>query len=475
MKISPIKSSGNFKGLVIIPFFEIEESDQAISVESFSISKNLFLGKKDSQFIFEDKNSDRVYLLVGLGKEPSYKTIKTAFRRLTAKQESVFEKKVLVWLNDKMDSDCLEAAVSGLLLGTYRLGHYKQTDKAPKNWSKVSISILSENKEPKKTIEKGLKIAAAQIETFNLVDLPPNKVTPKYLADWASDAGKKFGFDVKVLDRKKAEKENLKAFLAVGQGSHREPQFIIMKYRSKSAKMHIGLVGKGVTFDTGGLNIKTVGMVHMKCDMGGAAAVLGAMQLIADLQLQVNITAVVPCVENAVDSHSFLPSDVIGSYSGKTIEIIDTDAEGRLILADGLSYLIQNFKPDTVIDFATLTGSAVGTFGSECAALFSKNEELSKNLQLSGEKIGERLWPLPMWDEYKSEMDSEIADIKNFHGKPYAGAITAAKFLEFFTENHSSWAHIDIAGTAFGDSEFAKTKHATAYGVHLLIKLIENL
>lgn len=475
MKISPIKSSGNFKGLVIIPFFEIEESDQAISVESFSISKNLFLGKKDSQFIFEDKNSDRVYLLVGLGKEPSYKTIKTAFRRLTAKQESVFEKKVLVWLSDKMDSDCLEAAVSGLLLGTYRLGHYKQTDKAPKNWSKVSISILSENKEPKKTIEKGLKIAAAQIETFNLVDLPPNKVTPKYLADWASDAGKKFGFDVKVLDRKKAEKENLKAFLAVGQGSHREPQFIIMKYRSKSAKMHIGLVGKGVTFDTGGLNIKTVGMVHMKCDMGGAAAVLGAMQLIADLQLQVNITAVVPCVENAVDSHSFLPSDVIGSYSGKTIEIIDTDAEGRLILADGLSYLIQNFKPDTVIDFATLTGSAVGTFGSECAALFSKNEELSKNLQLSGEKIGERLWPLPMWDEYKSEMDSEIADIKNFHGKPYAGAITAAKFLEFFTENHSSWAHIDIAGTAFGDSEFAKTKHATAYGVHLLIKLIENL
>lgn len=475
MKISPIKSSGNFKGLVIIPFFEIEESDQAISVESFSISKNLFLGKKDSQFIFEDKNSDRVFLLVGLGKEPSYKTIKTAFRRLTAKQESVFEKKVLVWLNDKMDSDCLEAAVSGLLLGTYRLGHYKQTDKAPKNWSKVSISILSENKEPKKTIEKGLKIAAAQIETFNLVDLPPNKVTPKYLADWASDAGKKFGFDVKVLDRKKAEKENLKAFLAVGQGSHREPQFIIMKYRSKSAKMHVGLVGKGVTFDTGGLNIKTVGMVHMKCDMGGAAAVLGAMQLIADLQLHVNITAVVPCVENAVDSHSFLPSDVIGSYSGKTIEIIDTDAEGRLILADGLSYLIQNFKPDTVIDFATLTGSAVGTFGSECAALFSKNEELSKNLQLSGEKIGERLWPLPMWDEYKSEMDSEIADIKNFHGKPYAGAITAAKFLEFFTENHSSWAHIDIAGTAFGDSEFAKTKHATAYGVHLLIKLIENL
>lgn len=475
MKISPIKSSENFKGLVIIPFFEIEESDKALSFESFSISKNLFSGKKDTQFIMENNESDRVFLLVGLGKEPSYKTIKTVFRRLTAKHEILFEKKVLVMLNDKMDTGFLEAAVSGLLLGTYRLGHYKQIEKNPKNWSKVNISVLSEVKDPKKTIEKGLKIAAAQIETFNLVDLPPNKVTPKYLADWAEDAGKKYGFDVKILDKKKAAKENLIAFLAVGQGSHREPQFIIMKYRSKSATKHIGLVGKGVTFDTGGLNIKTQGMVHMKCDMGGAATVLGAMQLIGDLQLNVNVTAVVPCVENAIDSHSFLPSDVIGSYSGKTIEIIDTDAEGRLILADGLSYLIQNFKPDSVIDFATLTGSAVGTFGSECAALFSKNEELLMNLQQSGEKIGERLWPLPMWDEYKTEMDSEIADIKNFHGKPYAGAITAAKFLEFFTENHPSWAHIDIAGTAFGDSEFAKTKHATAYGVHLLIKLIENL
>ncbi|MCH6200912.1 leucyl aminopeptidase family protein [Aquiflexum sp. LQ15W] len=475
MKITPIKSSVNFKGLVIIPFFEQEENDASISFESFTISKHLFLGKKDSQFILEDNGSERIYLLVGLGKSPNYKNVKTVFRRLTARQEVLFEKKVLVWLNDKMDSDFLEAAVSGLFLGTYRLGHYKKSENEAKNWSKINISIFSAVNESKKIIEKGLKIAAAQIETFNLVDLPPNKITPKYLADWASDAGKKFGFDVKVLDKKKAEKENLKAFLAVGQGSQREPQFIIMKYRSKSAKKHFGLVGKGVTFDTGGLNIKTQGMVHMKCDMGGAATVLGAMQLIADLGLEVNITAVVPCVENAIDSRSFLPSDVIGSYSGKTIEVIDTDAEGRLILADGLSYLIQNFKPDTVIDFATLTGSAVGTFGYECAALFSKNEELSKNLQQYGEKIGERLWPLPMWDEYKTEMDSEIADIKNYHGKPYAGAITAAKFLEYFTENHTSWAHIDIAGTAFGDSEFAKTKHATAYGVHLLIKLIENL
>jgi leucyl aminopeptidase len=270
----------------------------------------------------------------------------------------------------------------------------------------------------------------------------------------------------------------LGAFLAVGKGSENEPQFIIMNYspKEKGAKLkHIGIVGKGITFDTGGLNIKTSGMVHMKCDMAGGAAVFGAMQLIADLQLPFQITAIVPCAENSVDAKSFLPSDVIHSYSGNSIEIIDTDAEGRLVLADGLSYLITNFKPEYVIDIATLTGSSIGTFGYECGALFTNNDEMSKKLQESGTAIGERLWPLPLWDAYKSDIESDIADVKNYSGKPIAGAISAAKFLEYFTQEHTAWAHLDIAGVAFGDDEFAKSKHATAYGVHLLTKFIENL
>jgi len=313
------------------------------------------------------------------------------------------------------------------------------------------------------------------LETFNLVDLPPNKVNPKYLANWALETGKKYGFEVTVFDRKKATEVGLHSFLAVGKGSANEPQFIIMEYQPTSAKKHIGLVGKGITFDTGGLNIKTAGMVQMKCDMAGAAAVLGSMQLIADLKLPYRVIAIVPACENSVDAHSFMPSDVIQSYAGHSIEIIDTDAEGRLILADGLSYLIKNYKPETVIDLATLTGSAVGTFGYECAALFTNNEDLSKKLQQSGDAIGERLWQLPLWDAYKSDIESEIADVKNYSGKPVAGAISAAKFLEFFTDEHQSWAHLDIAGVAFGDDEFAKTKHATGYGVHLITKFIENL
>ncbi|PRY88040.1 leucyl aminopeptidase family protein [Mongoliibacter ruber] len=473
MKVLVNPTKKKLTGLVIIPFKETDDSIKLpAEVEARDISTKVFSGKKDSTFLFESAEKKTIFLLLGLGKDPEYKTIKTAFRRITAKQESLIDSEAHIFFNEEMDSAFVEAAVSGFVLGTYRLAHFKTDDK--KDFSDLKLYIHSKLNQVSKDVEKAQKIAIAQLETFKLVDLPPNTATPEYLADWAKNSGKQYGFSVKVLDRKKAQKEKLEAFLAVSQGSIREPQFIIMTYKPKKANKHIGLVGKGVTFDTGGLNIKTQGMVHMKCDMGGAAAVLGAMQLIADLKLAVQVTAIVPCVENAVDSHSFLPSDVIGSYSGKTIEIIDTDAEGRLILADGLSYLVKNFKPDTIIDFATLTGSTVGTFGYECAALFTNDQELSKNLQNEGQKIGERVWQLPLWECYKSEMDSEIADIKNFHGKPFAGAITAAKFLEFFTEKHPSWAHVDIAGTAFGDSEFAKTKHGTAFGVHLLVKLLEN-
>ncbi|PSL01489.1 leucyl aminopeptidase family protein [Cecembia rubra] len=476
MKTLQASDPSSFKGTVILPFFENENILQArLEFKNIQVPQAIFNGKKDSQYLVKDQESGNIFIFLGLGKNPIYKEIKTAFRRLTAKQADFFQENVLLHLTEEMGEQVLEAAVSGLLLGTYRLGHYKSAIDKEKDWTSISLSISTNLANAEIIVLKAQKLAAAQLETFHLVDLPPNKITPSFLAEWAENAGKQYGFNTKVLDRKRAEKENLHAFLAVGQGSHREPQFIIMEYRPRNAKKHVGLVGKGVTFDTGGLNIKTQGMVHMKCDMGGAATVLGAMQLIADLKIPVSITAVVPCVENSIDNQSILPSEVIRSYSGKTIEIIDTDAEGRLILADGLNYLIKNYKPDTIIDFATLTGSAVGTFGYECAALFSKDDNLLKVLQECGEKVGERVWPLPMWDVYQSEMESEIADIKNYHGKPYAGAITAAKFLEFFTENHPSWAHIDIAGTAFGDSEFAKTKHATAFGVHLLLKFMENL
>ena len=446
-----------------------------IEFHGVSISSKVFYGKKDSVYLVE--KYDCTHVFIGLGKTIDYKSLKTIFRRVASKYGTIFKNKAAFVIPEQFSNDQIEASISGLLLGTYNLGHFKKKEPHYLLDDNFELDIVSK-KDHSETIHKGVKIAKAQLEVLHLVDLPPNMITPKYLSNWATESGKEFGFTTEILDEAACRIEGLEAFLSVGKGSDKEPQFVIMKYvpESETPKTkHIGLVGKGITFDTGGLNIKVAGMVHMKCDMAGGAAVFGAMQLIADLKLPVKVTAIVPCCENSVDSKSFLPSDVIKSYAGHTIEIIDTDAEGRLILSDGLSYLIKNFKPDTIVDIATLTGSSVGTFGYECGALFTNNEEISKKLQQSGDAVGERLWPLPLWDCYTSDIESDIADVKNYSGKPVAGAISAAKFLEYFTEKHPSWAHLDVAGVAFGDDEFAKSKHATAYGVHLITKFIENL
>ena len=477
MKIESINKLDDFKGTILIPVFETyEKSLIPIDFHGVSISSKVFYGKKDTHYVVEKYDSTHVF--IGLGKSPDYKSLKTIFRKIASQHKELYHANVVLVIPEQFTKDQVEAAISGMYLGTYDLGHFKSEKQIhPFLNSNFELQLFSKIGYDK-TVSKALKIASSQLEILRLVDLPPNTITPKYLANWAAESGIKYGFDVEVLGFEASEKAGLGSFLAVGKGSQNEPQFVIMNYvpeNSTDNTKHVGLVGKGITFDTGGLNIKTAAMVQMKCDMAGGAAVFGTMQLIADLKLPVKVTAIVPCAENAVDAKSFMPSDVIRSYSGHSIEIIDTDAEGRLVLADGLSYLIKNYNPEYIVDIATLTGSCVGTFGYECAGLFTNNENLSKKIQESGDAIGERLWQLPLWDCYKEDIESDIADVKNYSGKPVAGAISAAKFLEFFTEEHKTWAHIDIAGVAFGDGEFAKSKHATAYGVHLLTKFIENL
>jgi len=477
MKINTVANLDNFSGTILIPAFETySKSIVPIKFNGLEISSKVFFGKKDTHYLAEQ--NDNTHVFIGVGKTIDYKSLKTVFRRISYKQQDSFSSNVALVIPEQFTQDQVEAMISGLLLGTYDLGHFKSEKKEhPFLDPDFTLNLVSE-KDYLAAAKKGIKIAKAQLAAFNLVDLPPNTINPKYLANWAKETGDKYGFEVEVLGHEASKIAGLGAFLAVGKGSENEPQFIIMNYTpSEEVKhiKHVGLVGKGITFDTGGLNIKTAGMVHMKCDMAGGAAVFGAMQLIADLQLPVKVTAIVPCAENSVDAKSFVPSDVIHSYSGHSIEIIDTDAEGRLVLADGLSYLIKNFKPEYIIDIATLTGSSVGTFGYECGALFTNSEEMAKKLQENGDAIGERLWPLPLWDVYKSDIESDIADVKNYSGKPVAGAISAAKFLEYFTQEHKAWAHLDVAGVTFNDDEFAKSKHATAYGVHLLTKFIENL
>ena len=476
MKTKNIENLEGFTGAILIPVFETSPQNLVpIEFHGVAVSSKVFYGKKDTYYMAE--KYDCVHIFIGLGKKIDYKSLKTIARRIASKEKEIFAKNVALVLPEVFTLQQVEATISGLFLGTYNLGHFKKKVNHAFLDPKFELALISKT-DHSEVAKRAIKIAKAQIEILYLVDLPPNNITPVYLSKWAIECGESYGFSTRILNGEASRIEGLDAFIAVGKGSEKEPQFIIMDYIPDTdipKIKHVGLVGKGITFDTGGLNIKTSGMLHMKCDMAGGAAVLGAMQLVADLQLPIRVTAIVPCCENAVDSKSFLPSDVIKSYSGSTIEIIDTDAEGRLILADGLSFMIKNYKPEILVDIATLTGSSVGTFGYECAALFTNDETLLQKLQHSGDEIGERLWPLPLWDAYKSDIESDIADVKNYSGKPIAGAISAAKFLEHFTEGHTSWAHLDIAGVAFGEDEFAKSKHATAYGVHLLTHFIENI
>ncbi len=424
-------------------------------------------------------------ILLGLGKSPAFADILKCFRLLSAKHKQKLSKDTgISLLSDNLPEnplEWLEAAVNGLALGAYQIGKHKTTDgeKHPLGDPDSQLQLLlPENIQSTgmAAAQKGLEIAGIQQRIFDMVNAPANKKTPADMAAWAQASAKQYGYKATVYDRQQSEALGFHALIAVGKGSENPPFFIVLEYAPENAVKKVALVGKGVTFDTGGISIKPSSNLHyMKSDMGGAAAVLGAMEAAAFLKLPVHLTGIILAAENSVDAHALRPSDVISSYSGKTIEIIDTDAEGRLILADGLSYAVRNHQPDVIIDLATLTGSVVRTLGYHAAGVFSSNDALSKALCEAGDSVGERLWPLPIWDVYKEDIKSDIADVRNFSGKQVAGAISAAKFLEVFVDEHPAWAHLDIAGVAFGDSEFASQKSASAYGVRLLLAYLQRL
>jgi leucyl aminopeptidase len=279
----------------------------------------------------------------------------------------------------------------------------------------------------------------------------------------------------KILGKKEIEQEKMGLLLAVNRGSAQDPALIILSHQGNPKnKEHIVLVGKGITYDTGGLNVKPAdNMLTMKCDMAGAATVLAAVQVAGQLDLKINVTAIVPATENAIDSKSYKQGDVYHSKSGKTVEITHTDAEGRLVLADALTYAIEHLKPTTLIDIATLTGGVVVALGEDIAGLFSNNEALTQNLLRSSETTGESLWRLPLPHDYKEMLKSEIADLVNSAGR-YASAITAALFLQEFCGG-LPWAHLDVAGTAYlSKPKFYNTTKATGFGLRLLVDFLEK-
>ena len=447
-----------------------------------------FKAQKGETMLFTALNEGNFIQIafLGLGENPQPHNLMQGVRSHIFKQKKNLENAnievMLTHFSAKKPavSQFAAGALQGFLLAFYHIGIFK-TD-APALSFQGNFSLVTNAKETelvKTACEKAEILAQTQLQVLDLVNTPANHLNAETFADIAKKAGKEHHFGVKVLNEKDLEHEGFGALLAVNKGSKNEPRFVIMDYKPEWAKKSdlktIAIVGKGVTFDTGGISMKASANMHyMKSDMAGAAVAFGAMLVAARLKLPLHIVAAMPLTDNCVDAKATLPGDVVKSYSGQTIEIIDTDAEGRLILADALSYICQHYKPDTVIDLATLTGACIVALGNVAAGMFSNNNELSKKLSEAGMQTGEKVWAMPLWDDYAVELKSDVADLKNYHGKPSAGSIVAAKFLEKFIHQHTNWAHLDIAGTAFGAHEYSDMPSATAFGVALLAQFMQN-
>jgi len=333
-----------------------------------------------------------------------------------------------------------------------------------KTHKETGLSALAVQGEDTTALEQGRAIAKGITATRELGHLPPNVCTPAYLAEWAQGLAKNFPqASCDVLDDAQMESLGMGSLLAVARGAANRPRLIVLKWNNGGAAKPYVLVGKGVTFDSGGINLKTQGGIEeMKYDMCGAGSVLGAFVAAANLGLKINLISIVPAVENAIDGNSYRPSDVITSLSGKTIEVGNTDAEGRLVLCDALTYA-ERFEPQALVDVATLTGACMVALGRAATGLMSKHDDLAAELLAAGEHVHDRAWRLPLWDEYQSLLESSFADVYNIGGR-WGGAITAGCFLSRFTEKQR-WAHLDIAGSSMSDG---KLGYATGRPVGLL-------
>ncbi len=374
---------------------------------------------------------------------------------------------------------------SGMALRSYKFEQYKsdkkssEDGKAKKTPLKSVVSILFESVKAKKVYDVQASINEGVFLARDLVNEPPNELYPDIYAQRIKAQLKPLGVEIEILDDKKMLKLGMGAIMAVGQGSDRPPRMVIMRYNGNksSSDAPIAFVGKGVTFDTGGISLKPgAGMEDMKMDMGGSAAVVGLMKSLASRKAKVNVVGIVGLAENMPSARAYRPADIIKSYNGTTIEVLNTDAEGRLVLADALSYVQDVYKPELVVDLATLTGAILVALGHEYCGTFSTDDGLWDQMDKAGADTGEQLWRMPLDKVWKEQMDGSISDIQNMaKSKCGAGSCTAAGFLWNFIEDGVKWAHMDIAGTAWVKSDKDITpKYGTGFGVRVLDRFIAD-
>ncbi len=475
--------------MTVVPFFSQEEGVEAsfalgnlketveavLSYEDFSAK----LGSTMLVLDGTDKEERLMFLGLGASDEVSSKSIKEAIaafiKRARGKKHWKNINIVLPRVKGISSSDVCRFVLEGLHLSSYLFEELKSIDQRNPFFIE-KVTLIGEGKA--EILNQTAQINQGVTLARDLVNKNAKDACPSYLASVCKQMAKQHSkIKTTVLNKKELETNKMGLLLAVGASSADEPKLITMEYRNGGSKSTTMVVGKGVTFDTGGLNLKPTNFIEeMKCDMGGAAAAIGLMKAVAEQNLKVNLIAVVPTTENSIGSQSYKPGDVYTSYEGKTVEITNTDAEGRLILADALAYGQKKFKPDCVIDLATLTGAIVVALGQERTGYYCTSDTLAKQLEKASTTTDEKVWRMPLDKEYKALLKSSIADIANCAKKRMAGSITAAMFLKEFVEEGMDWIHLDIAGTAYldGPSGYNLTQ-ATGVGVRLLNELLLSL
>jgi leucyl aminopeptidase len=437
-----------------------------------------FTGKRDETALIYPPGAAGRILLIGMGKtdEVSRGALRRAAGTAARRMRAIGVARGAFHLPREARGsvgaeEAGQAVAEGLEQGAWQFNEMKRPSEEKKP-ALERVDILSGDDED--ALERGHRVGAAlgagQTLARGIQVLPGNVCTPTYLAGMAEDLGSRHGMAVTVLDKAALVREKMGALLAVAQGSAEEPRFVVLEYRGGSGSPVV-LIGKGVTFDTGGISIKPAqSMEDMKYDMSGAAAVLGTFEMLGRLRPSIHVIGLIPTTENMPSGTAVKPGDVITSHLGKTIEVINTDAEGRLILCDALSWA-RRYQPAAVLDIATLTGAIVVALGHTATGVMGTDDRLVEEVRQAGERAGERVWPLPLWDEYRDLMKSDIADVKNAGGRP-AGSISAGWFLREFVDGFP-WAHLDIAGTAYTDREDpARVKGPTGMGVRLFSEFL---
>ena len=453
---------------------------------SRAVREGEFVGRQKETLLFypgKAMGAERL-LLVGLGKE-SRKSESNGLRQtmggvaaqLQAKRIGRFSIDATTLALKRMDTSGLgQVLAEGVELGAYRFDAFRTEKSEDQPVTLEEVLLIADSPANAKALDAGVATARAICRGVylarDLVNQPGNVKSPEYMAQRARQIAEEAGLMCAVLERPELEEQGMGALLGVAQGSIREPRLIVLEYRGgREDAKPVALVGKGVVFDAGGISLKPAEkMDEMKMDMAGGAAVFGTLYAAALLKLPVNLVGVVPAVENLPSGSAIRPGDILTSLSGRTIEVLNTDAEGRLILADALTY-VKRFDPRVVIDLATLTGACIIALGHHASAVLGNHSGLVQQLLKAGEASGERLWQLPLWSDYGAQLKSDVADVKNIGGRP-AGTITAAAFLQKFADGRT-WAHLDIAGTAWEEKgRPGVPKGGTGVGVRLLIEYL---